>query len=193
MKQLLHTSLVLFGLLTVLTGVVYPAVVTVWAQVLFPRQANGSLIEHDGQKIGSELIGQDFDDESLFWGRPSATSPTAYNAMASSGSNLGPSNPALLTAVEERVRRLRAAHPDQAGAVPVDLVTTSASGLDPHISVAAARYQARRVAVARKIAEDELLEIIALHTEGRSLGILGESRVNVMRLNLAVMAATRGH
>ncbi len=189
MKAHLRPCLVLFGLLTLLTGVAYPALITVIAQVVFHDQANGSVLERDGKPVGSALIGQTFDDPSYFWGRPSATGPTGYNSAASSGSNLGPTNPALLDAIKGRVAAIRAAHPDQTGPVPVDLVTASASGLDPHISPAAAEYQVARVAKARGVSADQVRGLIASNTEGRTFGVLGEPRVNVLRLNLALNAA----
>jgi K+-transporting ATPase ATPase C chain len=186
MKAHLRAAITLFGLLTLLTGVVYPALVTVVAQGVFPYRANGSVIVRDGKPVGSELIGQPFDDPRYFWGRPSATSPTPYNAASSAGANLGPTNPALRDAVRSRVEAIRTAHPDQQGPVPVDLVTASASGLDPHISPAAAEYQVTRVARARGLSPDEVRRFVAEHTEGRTLGLLGEPRVNVLRLNLAL-------
>src|SRR5262245_51394738 len=182
----IRPALVLLILLSVLTGLIYPAVVTGIAQVVFPRQANGSLIVKDGKAVGSSLIGQPFDDPKYFWGRPSATSPFPYNAGSSSGSNLGPTNPALYDAVKGRVEALRAADPDNTAPVPVDLVTASASGLDPHISPAAALYQVPRVAKVRKIDESAIRALVAQHTEHRWLGILGEPRVNVLALNLAL-------
>ena len=189
MKAHLRPCLVLFVLLTLLTGVAYPALITVIAQVMFYDQANGSVLERGGKPVGSALIGQTFDDPSYFWGRPSATGPTGYNSAASSGSNLGPTNPALLDAIKGRVAAIRAAHPDQAGAVPADLVTASASGLDPHISPAAAEYQVARVAKARSLSADQVRELIGSNTEGRTFGVLGEPRVNVLRLNLELNAA----
>jgi K+-transporting ATPase ATPase C chain len=163
--------------------VVYPLIVTGIAQAAFPHRANGSVIIRDGIAVGSELIGQTFDDPKYFWGRPSAVN---YDAGSSSGSNLGPTNPDLLEIVKERADKLRAAHPDQTGPVPVDLVTASASGLDPHISPAAAEYQVERVANARGIDPMRVRQLVQDHTSGRTLGVLGEPRVNVLRLNLAL-------
>ena len=177
------TCLVLF---TVITGVVYPLVVTGIAQMLFPFQANGSLIVNDGKVLGSALIGQAFDDPKYFWGRPSATSPFGYNAGASTGSNLSPTNPDLVKAVQGRVDALRAADPGNTAPAPVDLVTASGSGLDPHISPAAALYQVARVARERKFSQDTVRTLVERHTEGRWLGFLGEPRVNVLTLNLAL-------
>jgi len=184
MKTLIRPALSLFVLLTVITGVVYPLAVTGVAKAAFPEQAAGSLILKDGKPVGSSLIGQNFSDPKYFWGRPSATSPMAYNGGGSSGSNQGPLNPALVDAVKGRVDALKAADPGNAAAVPVDLVTASASGLDPHISVAAAQYQAARVARVRGLAPDVIKSLIARHTEGRLFGVLGEARVNVLELNL---------
>lgn len=178
----------LFVLLTLVTGVVYPLVVTAAARVLFPHQAGGSLIEVDGRKIGSELIGQSFSQPGHFWGRPSATAPVPYNASAGAGSNLGPTNPALVNAVRDRIAALRAADPDNSGPVPIDLVTASASGLDPHISPAAAYYQVGRVAQARGLNEQPVRELVARHVEQPTWGLLGSARVNVLRLNLALDA-----
>src|SRR5262245_22683 len=181
-------SLVLF---TAVTGVAYPALVTVIAQVVFPRQANGSLIVQDGKVVGSTLIGQPFDDPKYFWSRPSATSPFGYNAGASGASNLSPTNADLIKAVQGRVDALRAADPGNASPVPVDLVTASGSGLDPHISPAAALYQVSRVARARKLDEAVVRRLVDKNTEGRQLGLLGEPRVNVLALNLALDARGR--
>src|SRR5947207_3663584 len=181
-----RAAVVSLSMLSVVTGVAYPAIVTAIAQVVFPRQANGSLIVKDGKAVGSALIGQPFDDPKYFWGRPSATSPFGYNAASSSGSNLSPTNRALVKSVQERVDALRAADPDNKAAVPVDLVTSSGSGLDPHISPAAALYQVNRVAKARKLDPAVVRDLVGRHTEGRQLGFLGEPRVNVLALNLAL-------
>jgi len=182
----LRPAVVTLILFTVLTGIVYPLVVTGIAQAVFPFQANGSLIVKDGKVLGSTLIGQPFDDPKYFWSRPSATSPFGYNAGSSSGSNLSPTNPALVAAVQGRVDALRAADPDNKAPVPVDLVTASASGLDPHISPAAALYQAPRVARARSLPPDAVRALVERHTETRLLGLLGEARVNVLALNLSL-------
>src|SRR5215470_6990960 len=182
----LRPAIVMLVVLSVLTGLVYPAIVTGIAQTLFPRQANGSLIVKDGKVVGSALIGQPFDDPKYFWGRPSATSPFPYNAASSSGSNLSPTNPALVKSVQERVDALRAADPGNTAPVPVDLVTASGSGLDPHISPAAALYQVSRVAKARKLEPDAVRALVDRYTEGRQWGFLGEPRVNVLALNLAL-------
>jgi K+-transporting ATPase ATPase C chain len=179
-------ALVLLLLLTVLTGLAYPLLVTGIAQLIFPHQANGSLIVRDGQLLGSELIGQPFDDPRYFWSRPSVTAPFPYNAAASTGSNLGPSNPVLLEAVRARVAALRAADPGNTRPIPVDLVTASASGLDPHIRLAAALYQVPRVARERGLSEDDVEALVRRFTAGRQLGLLGEPRVNVLDLNLAL-------
>ena len=172
--------------LSVLTGVIYPYLVTGIAQLAFPRAANGSLIQADGKALGSNLIGQAFDDPKYFWSRPSATSPQPYNAAASSGSNQGPRNPALADAVKDRIKALRDADPDNKAPVPVDLVTASGSGLDPDISVASALYQAHRVAKARGMPEDKIRALVDASTRGRVFGILGEPRVNVLELNIAL-------
>ena len=184
MKKLLRPALSLFVLLTIVTGLVYPAIVTGVAGVAFPEQAAGSLVKRDGQVVGSRLIGQSFTDPKHFWGRPSATSPMPNNAANSGGSNQGPLNPALVDAVKGRVEALRTADPQNTAPVPVDLVTASASGLDPHISVAAAEYQVARVARARGLAPEAVRAAVARHTEPRQLGFLGEPRVNVLALNL---------
>jgi K+-transporting ATPase ATPase C chain len=178
-----------FVLLSIITGLVYPLAITGIAQVTMPGKANGSLIVKDGSAVGSVLIGQPFSDPKYFWGRPSATGPQPNNGLASSGSNQGPTNPALLDAVKERVAALRAADPDNKAAVPIDLVTASGSGLDPHVSPAAAEYQVARVARVRGLDAAKLRALVASHTEGRDLGVLGEPRVNVLTLNLALDAA----
>lgn len=182
----LRPALMALAVLTLITGFLYPLVITGVAQVLFPQQANGSLIVIDGQGMGSSLIGQPFDAPKYFWGRPSATAPFPYNAAASSGSNLGPTNEALIKAVQIRIDALKAADTNNPFPLPVDLVTASGSGLDPHISPASAAYQVRRVARARKMEEDVVRQLVSRHTEGRQLGILGEPRVHVLALNLAL-------
>ena len=187
----LKPAILMLLLLTLLTGVVYPLVVTGISQVAFPARANGSLIVRGDRAVGSSLIGQPFSDPKYFWSRPSATSPYPYNAAASSGSNQGPSNPALMDAVTARVKALRDADPDNKAGVPVDLVTASASGLDPHISVAAAEYQANRVARTRNLDPSKVRALVAENTEGRQLGVLGEPRVNVLKLNLALDALSQ--
>lgn len=181
-------ALTLFVVLSLVTGLAYPLVVTGIAQSVFPSEANGSLIVHDGKTIGSALIGQTFADPGHFWSRPSATGPMPYNAANSSGSNLAPTAPALTDAVKARVEALRAADPGNTAPVPVDLVTTSASGLDPHISRAAADYQVARVARVSGIPVEKVKALVELHTEGRWLGFIGEPRVNVLALNLALDA-----
>ncbi|MBU6466268.1 potassium-transporting ATPase subunit KdpC [Simplicispira hankyongi] len=188
MKTLFRPALSLFILLTLITGLAYPLAVTGLAQLLFPSQANGSLVKVNGVVVGSALIGQPFSQPGHFWSRPSATAPDAYNAAASSGSNLGPSNPALTEAVAARIAALRAADPGNNAPVPVDLVTASASGLDPHISAAAADYQVSRVARARGLPAAQVRALVAQHTQGTLLGFLGEPRVNVLQLNLALDA-----
>jgi K+-transporting ATPase ATPase C chain len=185
-KEQLKPALMIFLVLTVLTGLVYPSIVTGLAQLLFHHQANGSMIVREGKTLGSELIGQYFDTPAYFWGRPSATSPFPYNAAASSGSNLGPTNPALAEAVKARIVALKAADSGNEAPIPVDLVTASGSGLDPHISPASAAYQVSRVARARGVEQDVVQQFVAQHTEGRQLGFLGERRVNVLLLNLAL-------
>jgi potassium-transporting ATPase KdpC subunit len=184
----LRPALVMLGLLTVLTGVAYPLLVTGIAQAAFPDKANGSLIVKDGKKVGSSLIGQPFDDAKYFWSRPSATGPMPYNGQSSTGSNLGPTNPALTDAVKGRIEALQKADPDQKDLVPVDLVTASGSGLDPHISPAAALYQVHRVAKARGLSEDRVRALVTEHTGSPQLGLLGEPGVNVLELNLALDA-----
>lgn len=188
MAKLLRQSVMLLLLMTIITGVLYPLAATGLAQLVFPRQANGSLIEHGGKPVGSALIGQSFTEAKYFWGRPSATAPNPYNAASSSGSNLGPTNPALTDAVKQRIAALRAADPGNTQAVPVDLVTASASGLDPQISPAAAQYQISRVARARGLSAAEVQALVQRYTQGRQLGVLGEPRVNALRLNLALDA-----
>lgn len=188
MLKELRPAVVSFLVLTLVTGVAYPLVVTGIAQGFMPEQANGSLIVKDGKPIGSELIGQSFSDPKYFWGRPSATGPMPNNAAASSGSNQGPTNPALLDAVKARVQALRDADPGNTAPVPVDLVTASGSGLDPHISPAAAEYQIQRIARVRGIPLKEVRRLVRHNTEDRQFGILGEPRVNVLKLNLALDA-----
>jgi K+-transporting ATPase, C subunit len=185
LKQL-RPTLVTLILFTIITGVVYPLLVTGIAQLVFPEKANGSFIKKDGKSVGSELIGQPFTDPKYFWSRLSATGPYAYNAGASSGSNYGPLNPALLDAAKKRVQDLEAADSLNTQPIPVDLVTSSASGLDPHISIAAALYQVPRVARVRAISEPQVRSLVDQFTEGRQLGFLGEPRVNVLKLNLAL-------
>ncbi len=185
----LFAALRLFLVLTVLTGVLYPLAVTGVAAVAFPSASKGSMIEANGKAVGSRLIGQPFDDPRYLWGRPSATGPFPYNAAASSGSNLGPTNPALKEAIEGRVKALR--DTGATGRVPTELVTASASGLDPHISPEAAAFQAERIATARKIPLDRVRQAISAHTEGRTFGLLGEPRVNVLLVNLALEGTVR--
>ena len=189
MSSQLRPAIVSFLVLTVITGLLYPLAVTAVAQVVFPVQANGSLIMKDGKPVGSTLIGQSFDDPKYFWGRLSATGPYPYNAAASSGSNLGPTNKALTDEVQARIDALRAADPGNTGPIPVDLVTSSGSGLDPNISPAAAEYQVNRVAKARGMDAAKVEALVSQNTQGRDLGILGEPRVNVLQLNLALDAA----
>ena len=188
MNSIVRPALVTFAVLTALTGIAYPLVVTGIGQLAFPEQAAGSLIVRDGKPVGSSLIGQNFADPKYIWGRPSATGPMPYNASNSGGSNQGPLNPALTDAVKGRIEALRAADPGHAAPVPVDLVTASGSGLDPHISVAGAQYQAARVAKARNLPLPEVQQLIEKHTQGRLFGLLGEPRVNVLQLNLALDA-----
>lgn len=182
----LRITLILLGLFTVVTGIIYPLAVTGISQVLFNHQANGSLIVENGKVVGSELIGQSFSDPKYFWGRLSATPQYPYNAASSSGSNYGPLNPELRKAIEARMDALKAVDPDNNRPIPVDLITFSASGLDPHISIAAANYQVSRVARYRGLSEEQLYELVNRCTEGRQFGILGESRVNVLKLNMAL-------
>ncbi|CAN5598656.1 potassium-transporting ATPase subunit KdpC [soil metagenome] len=186
MTAQLRPAIVSLLLLTVLTGLIYPLAITGIAQVAFPYQANGSVMMNNGQKVGSALIGQDFSDPRYFWGRLSATGPMPYNAAASSGSNLGPTNPALLKAVQTRIDALYTADPTNQALIPVDLVTASASGLDPQISPAAAEYQVARIARLRNLTVEQVRQLVAQQTEGRQLGLLGEPRVNVLALNLAL-------
>jgi K+-transporting ATPase ATPase C chain len=186
MTAMFRQVLVVFVLLTLVTGVAYPLVVTGIGQLAFHRQATGSVLERDGRPAGSALLGQSFSDPAHFWSRPSATAPQPYNGAASTGSNQSPTNPALLDAVQARVEALRAADPGNDTPVPVDLVTASGSGLDPHISPAAAEYQVARVARARGLTEQDVRALVAAHTRGRTFGLLGERRVNVLELNLAL-------
>ncbi len=186
MKRLVLSAVLCVLVLTVLTGLVYPLLVTGLAKVIFPRQASGSLVTHDGRAAGSALIGQPFSDPKYFWGRPSATTPFPYNAALSTGSNLGPTNPDLAAQVKARIEALRAADPGNATPVPVDLVTASASGLDPDISPAAAFYQVPRVAHTRGLSEAAVRNLVQSHVTGRQLWVLGEPRVNVLALNLAL-------
>lgn len=191
MNLQLRPALIAFLGLSVMTGLAYPLLVTAAARGLFPRQAGGSLLVRDGKVVGSEWIGQSFTDSAQFWGRPSATvdgdgKPLPYNGANSGASNLAPSHPDLVKAVGERIAALRAADPEATGPVPVDLVTSSGSGLDPHISPAAAAFQVRRVAKARHLEEAKVRDLVARHTEGPQLGVLGEPRVNVLKLNLAL-------
>lgn len=186
MKNLFRPVIVLFAALTVVTGGIYPVVVTALGQAVFPHQANGSLIEKNGKAVGSELLGQQFDAPGYFWGRLSATTPNPYNPLSSSGSNLGPTNPALADEVKGRLNALHEADPTNTTPAPVDLVTSSGSGLDPDVSPAAAAYQAARVAKARGLPREQVDDLIARHTSGRQLGVLGEARVNVLELNLAL-------
>jgi K+-transporting ATPase ATPase C chain len=184
--KMLRSALAGFALLSAVTGLLYPALVTGAAQALFPYQAEGSLIVQGGKAVGSELIGQTFTSPRYFWGRPSATAPMGNNAAGSGGSNQGPTNPALADAVQARIEALKAADPGNQAPVPVDLVSASASGLDPHISMAAARYQAARVARERGLTLEAVQRLIQAHTEARDLAVLGEPRVNVLKLNLAL-------
>jgi potassium-transporting ATPase KdpC subunit len=185
-ESVVRPTLVLFAVLTVIVGLAYPAVVTAISQAVFPDQANGSILVKDGKPVGSALIGQAFSDPKHFWGRPSATSPMAYNAANSGGSNLGPLNPALTDAVKARIAALHSADPGNTAPVPVDLVTASGSGLDPHISVAAAHYQVARVAKARGLSQDQVAGLVERSIERPTLPLLGEPVVNVLRLNLAL-------
>ena len=187
----LRPALSLFLVLTVVTGLAYPAAVTGLARALFPAQAAGSLIEHEGRVVGSTLVGQNFTDPGHFWGRPSATAPYPYNGAASGGANQGPLNPALIDAVKARIAALRAAGPSNDAPFPVDLVTASGSGLDPHISPAAAEYQVERVARARRLDPGVVRELVARHRSEAQFGLFGDARVNVLTLNLALDARQR--
>lgn len=191
MKNLIRPAVSLFVVLTVTTGILYPLIVTGIAKVAFPDAANGSLIVKGGKPVGSRLIGQNFSDPKYFWGRPSATSPMAYNASASGGSNQGPLNPALSEAVKGRIEALKAADPGNTRTVPADLVSASASGLDPQISPAAADYQVDRVARARHLDPAVVKAMVARYTEERQWGIFGEPRINVLELNLALDTTSR--
>lgn len=186
MKSLLRPAVSLFFTLLLVTGVAYPAIVTALGQAAFSHRANGSLIERDGRVVGSELIGQQFDSPRYFWGRLSATTPNAYNAGSSGGSNLGPTNPALADEIKSRIEALRDADSGRSADVPVDLVTSSGSGLDPEISPAAADFQVERVAQARGLAASQVSALVERFTSGRQFGMLGEARVNVLKLNLAL-------
>jgi len=192
MSRLIRNSLMMLLLMTLITGVLYPLAATGLAQVMFPGQANGSLIERNGKPVGSALIGQSFTDAKYFWGRPSATSPNPNNAASSSGSNTGPTNPALIDAIKQRIDALHAVDPGNKAPVPVDLITASGSGLDPEISPAAAQYQLARVAQARKLSVSQVQALVDQSTSGRTLGILGEPRVNVLKLNLALDSSQHG-
>jgi K+-transporting ATPase KdpC subunit len=181
-----RTAIITIALFTLITGVIYPLLVTGVAQIVFPGKANGSLLKQEGRVVGSELIGQQFSDPKYFWSRPSATSPFAYNAGSSTGSNYGPLNPALVDGAKKRIQDLRAVDSSNTQPIPVDLVTASGSGLDPHISVAAALYQVGRVARIRNMDEARVRSLADQNTEGREFGLLGEPRVNVLKLNLAL-------
>jgi K+-transporting ATPase ATPase C chain len=184
-REYIKPALLSVLVLTIITGIIYPLFITGLAQALFPKQANGSLIYRNGKVMGSSLIGQSFDDPKYLWGRISATSPQ-YNASNSSGSNIGPSNPALLDEINGRIKALKAADPKNKASIPVDLVTSSASGLDPHISLAAANYQVPRIARIRGLSENSVQAILKQHTYGRFLGLIGEPVVNVLEVNLAL-------
>jgi K+-transporting ATPase ATPase C chain len=192
MRKYLRPALTILGLMTLITGILYPLLITGLAQGIFPRQAGGSLLVREGRPVGSQLIGQPFSDPRYFWGRLSATSPFPYNAASSTGSNLGPTNPALVEVVKARIAALRAADPGNRLPIPADLVTASGSGLDPHISVEAALYQVGRVARARGLGEEQVQKLIVRNTAGRQLGVLGEPRVNVLKLNLELDTLQRG-
>jgi len=188
MRTYIRPAIVSLAIFTLLTGILYPLLITGIAQLIFPHKANGSLITQDGQVVGSQLIGQQFDDPRYFWSRLSATGPYPYNAAASSGSNLGPTNPSLSDEVQARITALKEADPSNTAPIPVDLVTSSGSGLDPDISVAAALYQVPRVARERGLSQEDVQSLVNQYTHGRFLGILGEPRVNVLELNLALDA-----
>jgi K+-transporting ATPase ATPase C chain len=192
MNTLLRPAISLLVAFTVITGIAYPLAATGLAQLIFPQEANGSLIMKGGKPIGSTLIGQSFTDAKYFWGRPSATTPNPNNAASSSGSNTGPTNPALIDAIKQRIAALHAVDPSNTAPVPVDLITASASGLDPEISPAAAQYQVARVAQARKLSTSQVQAMVDEYTSGRTLGILGEPRVNVLKLNLALDTPQHG-
>ncbi|MFL9993974.1 potassium-transporting ATPase subunit KdpC [Paraburkholderia sediminicola] len=192
MMKLFRPLIVIFAVLSAVTGLAYPAVMTAIGQAAFHDQANGSMIEQNGKVVGSKLIGQQFDAPQYFWGRLSATSPNPYNATNSGGSNLGPTNPALSDEIKGRLDALKAAGTDMSKPVPIDLVTSSASGLDPEITPAAAAYQVERVAKARKMSPNDVQALVERYTSGRQLGVLGEARVNVLQLNLALDAAHQG-
>ena len=191
MLRELRPALIVFAALTLVTGVAYPLVTTLIGSLAFPSQVTGSVVERDGKAVGSRLLGQPFSSPQYFWSRPSATGPMPYNGAVSSGSNQGPLSPTLREAVTERIAALRAADPGNEAPVPVDLVTASGSGLDPHISVAAAEYQVARVARARSLPATEVAALVREHTEGRTFGVLGEPRVNVLELNLALDARAK--
>ena len=184
-REQIKQAILVFIILSIITGIIYPLFITGISQVIFPSQANGSLIYRNGKPVGSALIGQAFNNPKYFWGRISATSPVLFNAAASTGSNLGPTNPALIEAVKVRIKALKSADPND-NPIPVDLVTSSASGLDPHISIAAAYYQINRIARSRGLAQDKIKIIINKHTHGRLLGVIGEPVVNVLEINLAL-------
>ncbi len=186
MLKQLRAALVIFGVLTLITGIIYPLLIYAVAQTAMASPANGSIIEEGGKAVGSELIGQPFDDPKYFWGRPSATGGSPYNGLAGSGSNMGPTNPALEAAVKERIEKLKAADPDNKLPVPGDLIYASASGLDPQISPAAAKFQAGRIAKQRSLAREKVDQLIEQHTEAPTLGVFGQSRVNVLKLNLSL-------
>ncbi|HTY44426.1 MAG TPA: potassium-transporting ATPase subunit KdpC [Patescibacteria group bacterium] len=188
LKEQIRPAILVFIILSLITGIIYPLFVTGIAQILFHNQANGSLIYRKGEPIGSSLIGQPFDNPKYFWGRLSATSSVSFNAASSSGSNMGPSNPALLDVVKERIKALKEFDSKNNALIPVDLVTSSASGLDPHISLAAALYQIPRVAQVRRISQDSVKKIVARHTSGRFLEVIGEPVVNVLEANLELDA-----